>query len=153
MVHVFKSSLRLEVWSGSLIRAYFFWLKTLKFKKKKKTLTFWTREVKVTQSCLTLCNPMDYKVHGILQARILEWLAIPFSRGSSQPRDRTEVSHIAGGFFISWATLVNKEIRVKKRRRKATKIGSTHKERKQISSSKNYNNLNWESKCWFIDYL
>ena len=44
-------------------------------------------KVKVTQSCLTLCNPMDYKVHGILQARILEWVAIPFSRGLSQPRD------------------------------------------------------------------
>ena len=44
-------------------------------------------EVKVAQSCLILCNPMDYTVHGILQARILEWVAIPFSRGSSQPRD------------------------------------------------------------------
>ena len=62
--------------------------------------------VKVAQLCLTLCNPMDCSlpsssVHGILQARILEWLAIPFSRGSSQPRDRTQVSHIAGGFFTS----------------------------------------------------
>ena len=47
---------------------------------------------------------MDYIVHGILQARILEWIAIPFSRGSSQPRDRTQVSHIAGGFLTSWAT-------------------------------------------------
>ena len=43
-------------------------------------------------------------VHGILQARILEWVAFPFSKGSSQPRDRTEVSHIAGGFFTSWTT-------------------------------------------------
>ena len=43
-------------------------------------------------------------VHGILQARILEWVAVPFSRGSSQPRDGTQVSHIAGGFFTSWAT-------------------------------------------------
>ena len=43
-------------------------------------------EAKVTQSCLTLCRPMDYAVHGILQARILEWVAFPFSRGSSQPR-------------------------------------------------------------------
>ena len=60
--------------------------------------------VKVTQSCPTLCNPMDYMVHGILQARILEWVAIPFSRGSSQPRDQTQVSHIAGGSFTSWAT-------------------------------------------------
>ena len=42
---------------------------------------------------------MDYTVHGILQARILEWVAFPFSRGTSQPRDRTQVSHIAGGLF------------------------------------------------------
>jgi len=46
---------------------------------------------------------MDYTVHGILQARILEWVAFPFSRGSSQPRDRTHVSHIAGGFFTNGA--------------------------------------------------
>ena len=50
----------------------------------------------VTQSCLTLCDPMDCIVHGILQARILEWVASPFSRGSSQPRDQSQVSHIAG---------------------------------------------------------
>ena len=56
------------------------------------------------QSCLTLCDPMDYTVHGILQARILEWVAFPFSRGSSQPWDRTQVSCIASGFFTSWAT-------------------------------------------------
>ena len=42
-------------------------------------------------------------VHGILQTRILEWVAFPFSRASSQPRDQTQVSHIAGGFFINWA--------------------------------------------------
>ena len=47
---------------------------------------------------------MDYTVHGILQARILEWVAVPFSRGLSQPRNWTQVSHIAGGFFTSWAT-------------------------------------------------
>ena len=61
-------------------------------------------EVKVAQLCLTLWNPMDYTVYGILQARILEWVAFPFSRGSSQPRDQTQVSRIAGGFFTSWAT-------------------------------------------------
>ena len=58
-------------------------------------------KVKVIQSCLTLCDPMDYIVHGIFQARILEWVAFPFSRGSSQPRDQTQVSHVAGGFFTS----------------------------------------------------
>ena len=51
-------------------------------------------KLKVTQSCLTFCNPMDYTVHGILQARRLEWVAFPFSRGSSQPRDLTQVSCI-----------------------------------------------------------
>ena len=61
-------------------------------------------KAKVAQSCPTLCDPMDYTVHGILQARILEWVAFPFSRGSSQPRDQTQVSHIAGRFFTSWAT-------------------------------------------------
>ena len=57
---------------------------------------------------LTLCDPIDYSppgasVHRILQARILEWVAIPFSRGSSQPRDGAQVSHIAGRFFTIWA--------------------------------------------------
>ena len=48
-------------------------------------------KVKVTQLCPTFCNPMDYTVHGILQARILEWVDFPCSRGSSQPRDGTRV--------------------------------------------------------------
>ena len=59
----------------------------------------------VIQLSLTLCNPLDYSlldssVHGILQARILEWVAIPFSRGSSQPSGQIQVSCIAGRFFI-----------------------------------------------------
>ena len=52
--------------------------------------------VKVTQSCPTLCDPMDSTVHGILRARILEWVAFPVSRGSSQPSYWTQVSCIAG---------------------------------------------------------
>ena len=56
------------------------------------------------RSCPTLCDPMDYTVHEILEARILAWVAFPFSRGSSQPRDCTQVSHIAGRFFTIWAT-------------------------------------------------
>ena len=65
--------------------------------------------VSVTQSCLTLCDPMDCSppgssVHGILQARILEQVAIPFSRESSWPRDRNCVSCIADRFFTIWAT-------------------------------------------------
>ena len=59
--------------------------------------------MKVAQSCLTLCSPTDYRVHGILQARILEWVAFPFSRGSSKPTDWTQVSHIVGRRFTFWA--------------------------------------------------
>ena len=63
----------------------------------------------VAQSCPTLLDPMDCSppgssVHGILQARTLEWVAMPSSRGSSQPKDQTQVSQIAGGFFTIWAT-------------------------------------------------
>ena len=58
-------------------------------------------KVKVAQLCPTLCDPMDYTVHEILQARILELVVFLFSRGSSQPRDRTQVSCIAGSFFTS----------------------------------------------------
>ena len=65
--------------------------------------------VLVAQSRPTLCNRMDCSppgssVYGILQARILEWVAVPFSRGSSQPRDWTQVSLFAGWFFTIWAT-------------------------------------------------
>ena len=66
-------------------------------------------KVLVCWSCVTLCDPMDCSllgssVHGILQARILEWVAIPFSRGSSQHRDQIRVSCISGSFFTNWAT-------------------------------------------------
>ena len=71
--------------------------------RKPECLLKWN-EMKVAQLCLTLCDPMDYSVHGILQARIPEWVAFLFSRGSSQYRDRTQVSCIAGRFFTSWAT-------------------------------------------------
>ena len=58
-------------------------------------------KVKVAQSCPTLCNPMDCTVLGILQARILEWVAFPFSRGSFWPRNQTRVFCIAGRFFTN----------------------------------------------------
>ena len=61
-------------------------------------------KLKVAQSCLILCDYMDYTVHGIIQARIVEWVAIPFFGGFSQPSDQTQVSCIAGRFFTSWAT-------------------------------------------------
>ena len=65
--------------------------------RKLKLVDFAIVRLKVTQSCVTLCDPMDYTVHGILQARILEWIAVPFSRGFSH----TQVSCIAGSFFTS----------------------------------------------------
>ena len=68
-------------------------------------------KVKVARSCPTLYNPMNNTDHGILQARILEWVAFPFSRGSSQARDQTQVSCIAGGFLISWATRKAQELK------------------------------------------
>ena len=64
-------------------------------------------ESEVAQSRPNLCDPMDCSLpgsslHGILQARVLEWVAISFSRGSSRPRDQTQVSHIAGRRFTIW---------------------------------------------------
>ena len=83
----------------------------VKFTEPLKASEFLICEVEITisesevaQSCPTLCDPVDgsppgSSVHGILQARILEWVAISFSRGSSRPRDRTQVSHITGRCF------------------------------------------------------
>ena len=84
---------------------YFAWVVNFYF---KKYLDFRVCML-VTQSCLTLCNPMNCSppgssVHGILQARILEWFTISFSRVSSWPRDWTCVSCIAGRCFTVWAT-------------------------------------------------
>ena len=75
----------------------------------KRASSSWVSLKIVAQSCPTLCDPMDgsppgSSVHGILQAKILEWVAIPFSRGSSQPRDRTWVSCITVRFFTLWDT-------------------------------------------------
>ena len=82
-------------------------------------------KVLVAQSYPTLSDPMDCtlpgsSVPGILQTRILEWVAIPFSKGSSRPRDGTQVSCIAGKFFTVWATrealLCSEELSIQKRR-------------------------------------
>ena len=98
---------------------YFFWELTLEstllfpilYWEEKKitviTLSEWVSEV--TQLCPILCEPMDCSlpdssIHGIFQARILEWVAISFSRRSSQPREWTQVSHIVGRCFTVWAT-------------------------------------------------
>ena len=84
------------------------WLSLSLFSFSKSCVTFKIR-VLVAQLCPTLCNSMDYSppgssVHGVLQARILEWVNIPFSRESSWPRVQTWVSHMAGRFFTIWAT-------------------------------------------------
>ena len=76
----------------------------MKLELWKVTLIISGESVLVAQSCLTLSDPMDFSIRGILQARILEWLVIFFSRGSFQPRDWTQVSCIAGKFFTIWAT-------------------------------------------------
>ena len=64
----------------------------------------WNVKVKVTQLCTTLCNPITCTIYEILQARMLGWVSISYSRGSSWFRDWTQVSLIAGRFFTSWAT-------------------------------------------------
>ena len=79
------------------------------FKKIPGSLIYFSIESEVAQLCPTLCDPMDCSlsgssVRGIFQARVLEWIAISFSRGSSWPRDRTRVSCIAGRHFTVWAT-------------------------------------------------
>ena len=91
---------------GSLCFLIFIFLIFLfpRFLLKIQLLTFLIHYMLVTQSCPTLCNPMNCNppgssVHRIFQLRILEWIAIPFSRGCSQPRDGTWVSCIAGRFF------------------------------------------------------
>ena len=87
----------------SLMQLFELWAELAAF--SQNTIFTWKWKWKLlVQSCLTLCNPMDYTVHGILQARILEWIAFPFSRGSSQPKDWTQVSCTAGRFFTSWTT-------------------------------------------------
>ena len=78
---------------------------------KHKVQKYMKCQVLATQSWPTLCNPVDCSppgssVFGILQARIPEWVAIPFSRGCSQPRNRTQVSRISGRLFTIWATHV-----------------------------------------------
>ena len=90
-------------WMASLTRWTWVWVNSGRW--------WWTGrpESEVAQSCPALCNPLDCSlpgssVHWILQARILEWVAISFSRGSSQPRNRSWVSRNTGRFFTIWAT-------------------------------------------------
>ena len=91
-----------EISSKNFAKCYHFLIAFFKRVLLKKNVC------EVAQSCQTLCYPMEYNppgssVHGIFQARILEWVAISFSRGSSQPRDWTQVSCIVGRCFNLWA--------------------------------------------------
>ena len=96
-------------WETFLLGSFSFFLKehsSYKFIQAKLSLCHVWKKVWVHQLCLTLCDPMvapDSFVRGILQARILEWVVSPFSRGSSQPMDWTWVSCIAGILFTIWA--------------------------------------------------
>ena len=102
---LFRLGFAIYLFGGSLFdTAKKYFTANILFFKKINLLKLTGSEVKVTQSCPALWDPMDYTVHGTLQARILEWVAVPYSRESSQPRDRTQVSHTAGRFFTSWAT-------------------------------------------------
>ena len=89
---------------GLRFEPHYICLESIVFAFNQGLENFLQSEVKVTQLCPTFCDPTDYTVHGIFQARILEWVAFSFSRGSSQPRDQTHISRIADGFFTSWAT-------------------------------------------------
>ena len=80
------------------------------FEPSKTLWWVWNVKVKVTPSCPTLCDAMNYTVHGILQVRLLVWGAFLFSRRSSQLRDQTQVSRIAGGFFTRGATRAAQQV-------------------------------------------
>ena len=85
------------------------------------------------------CSLPGSSVHGIFQARILECVAIPFSRGSSRPRDRTQVYHIAGRFFTIWATREAQSLQKKKKKKKNC-------QRKGLESSQ----VGKQSRCWEV---
>ena len=96
-----RKSLRKKIWLGPR--------KKVGHRTATPSWLWGVARVLAAQSCPTLwdpmeCNPPGPSVHGIFQTRILEWVAIPFSRGSSRPRDQTQVSSTAGRFFTVWTT-------------------------------------------------
>ena len=113
-------------------------------------------KVNVTQSCPTPCNPMDcsppgFSDHGILQARVLEWVAIPFSRGYSWPRDRTWVSSIAGRFFTVWAKeLLKHNISIRKWTKERPNMSLIKIYKQQISTWQNVQHHRPLEKCTLI---
>ena len=98
-------------WVSNCFKSWFHISRAFSYPKDyiSRSTDIYTLARSVAQSCPTLWDPMDcsppgFSVHGIFQARVLEWVAISFSTGSSQPRDRTWVSCIAGRHFTLWAT-------------------------------------------------
>ena len=123
----------------------------------KRSKPQWTSEhSEVAQLCPTLCYPMEYgipgsTVHGILQARILEWAAISFSRGSSQPRDRTWVFCIADRRFTVWATrviLLIEEKLITKKVRKLSYVSTTSDSIHEHSTMPFTRILRVDAGCW-----
>ena len=109
-------------------------------------------EMKVTQSCPTLCDTMDCSppgssIHGILQARILEWVAVSFSRGSSWPRNQTRVSCIAGRFFTAWA--MREAPKVIYRTAKKKKKGLSRVNKMATTLARHL----WITKCCHVDKI
>ena len=98
--NIFKLVLSFKSWTIS----YKNYLEFFSSLKKNWKVWWCLKKILVALSCPTLCSPPGSSVHGILQARILEWVAIPFSRRFSLPRDQTQFSCIAGRFFTIWAT-------------------------------------------------
>ena len=93
------------VWVGWVLPRHLHWI----WNYFQRTVFSWPISESKSHLDVSLWKSVDCtlpgsSVHGILQARILEWVTVPFSRGSSQPRDWTQVSHIAGRFFTMWAT-------------------------------------------------
>ena len=117
-------------------------------------MTKLTQKVKVlvAQSHGTHCNPMDCSppgssVHGILQARILEWVAIPFSKGSSQPRDQSCASHITGKFFTVGATREAKLTQI--HLFKLLTLGSSYPVPPLVHSKDSWTHLNTDTGKWW----
>ena len=107
-----------ESWRPRSSDSFVGWIYTKRFIAQTLVDSESESESEVAQSCLTLCDPIDCSlsvssVHGIFQARVPEWGAIAFSRGSSWPRDQTWVSHIVGRCFTVWATWIDSEVNTK----------------------------------------
>ena len=110
----------------------------------------WTKsDVKVTQLCPTLCDPTDYIVHGVLQARILHWVAFPFCRGSFQPRNWTGVSCIAGGFFTDGERQMLYDFTHVESKTLINKQAPPPPKKKKTTLNKWENQIKQKQSCWY----